>query len=174
MAHKNEPFLYLKSCNKLYTSDGISYLGDTLISKMNAAKANSGVQACKKAEVDYSESNNSVYANKGYNPKPGERTFKGYVEQNVDSNAELSLYTDSNQFSNTSKNLPIEGGAFKRFGVDEHAGISPHVHYETYRNIDPNNSNIIRGGLKNNPVRYLNAKDVKQLYDYLENGKYHK
>ena len=141
---------------------------------MNAAKANSGVQACKKAEVDYSESNNSVYANKGYNPKPGERTFKGYVEQNVDSNAELSLYTDSNQFSNTSKNLPIEGGAFKRFGVDEHAGISPHVHYETYRNIDPNNSNIIRGGLKDNPVRYPNAKDVKQLYDYLENGKYHK
>ena len=54
------------------TSAGISYLGDTLISKMNAAKANSGVQACKKAEVDYSESNakplnsnnsNAVYGN---------------------------------------------------------------------------------------------------------------
>ncbi|MBO6119576.1 MAG: TNT domain-containing protein [Lachnospiraceae bacterium] len=43
------------------TSAGISYLGDTLISKMNAAKANSGVQACKKAEVDYSER----YAAKG-------------------------------------------------------------------------------------------------------------
>ncbi|MBO6119574.1 MAG: hypothetical protein J6P02_03845 [Lachnospiraceae bacterium] len=54
------------------TSAGISYLGDTLIFKMNAAKANSGVQACKKAEVDYSESNakplnsnnsNAVYGN---------------------------------------------------------------------------------------------------------------
>ena len=64
------------------TSAGISYLGDTLISKMNAAKANSGVQACKKAEVDYFESNannddnkdsNTVYAGKGYNPQPGEQ-----------------------------------------------------------------------------------------------------
>ena len=50
------------------TSAGISYLGDTLISKMNAAKANSGVQACKKAEVDYSasSSNNEHYLHRPY------------------------------------------------------------------------------------------------------------
>ena len=53
------------------TSAGISYLGDTLISKMNAAKANSGVQACKKAEVDYSERNNSLEFNYQKETKAG-------------------------------------------------------------------------------------------------------
>ena len=50
---------------------------------------------------------------KGYNPKPGERTLIGYVEQNA--NPEISLYTDSARFNNSNGNI---GGQFKRFGAE--------------------------------------------------------
>ena len=66
------------------------------------------------------------------------------------------------------------GGEFKRFGSGEHAGISPHVH-QPIRNINPNGYIYGKVGTKtaNGGVDYLTAKDVKQLYDYLNNGKYH-
>ena len=108
---------------------------------------------------------------KGYNPQPGERTFKGYVEKNVSSNAEISLRTNSKGFNNHDG---IVGGEFKRFGSGEHAGISQHVH-QPMRNISPNGDIYGKVGTKtaNGGVDYPNAKDVKQLYDYLNNNKYH-
>ena len=50
---------------------------------------------------------------KGYFPKPGERTFEGFVKEWVPIDAELSLYTKSKKFNNVS-NI---GGVFKRFGT---------------------------------------------------------
>lgn len=85
------------------------------------------------------------FSDKGYNPKLGERTFDGH---------------------------------FKRFGTEpnQHGIEGPHVHQPT-RNINPNNG-IITGKsdskTKNGSVTVPEAKDIKQLYEYLINGKYRK
>ena len=52
----------------LVTQAGISYVGDTLVNRMNAANANSELQGCEKAEVDYSErnGNNGHYLHRPY------------------------------------------------------------------------------------------------------------
>lgn len=84
---------------------------------------------------------------------------------------EIGLNTNSAGFNNNNGDI---GGQFKRFGSDTHAGIAPHVHQPT-RNEAPN-GNIYGGqGSKtaNGGVTSPTAKDVKQLYDYLFNGKYH-
>lgn len=74
------------------------------------------------------------FDDRGYKPKPGERTLDGYVKNNVSTDAELSLSTNSSGFNNHDG---ITGGEFKRFGSEEHAGLSPHVH-QPIRNEAPN------------------------------------
>ena len=102
---------------------------------------------------------------KGYNPEPNERTFNGYVKQNAD--PEISLRTDSSDFKNND-------GVFKRFGANSHGGVEPHVH-QPQRNVTPNGSvyGSVGTKTKNGGVTYPSEKDIKQLYDYLVNGKYH-
>ncbi|PLR90026.1 hypothetical protein CVD25_20270, partial [Bacillus canaveralius] len=107
-------------------------------------------------------------ASRGYKPSPGERTFEGFVNNNVPKTKETKLYTNSSDFNNVGSS----GGQFKRFGTDSHAGLAPHVH-QPIRNVFNGN---IRGGVgsktKNGGVAVPTRNDVKQLYDYLYNGKY--
>ena len=113
------------------------------------------------------------FSRKGYFPKPGERTFEGYVNNNVPQNRETKLFTHSSGFNTNVQS----DGHFKRFGTkpNQHGIIGPHVHQPT-RNINPNNG-VITGKpgtkTKNGGVTVPRAKDIKQLYEYLENGKYH-
>lgn len=108
------------------------------------------------------------FSSKGYNPKPGERTLNGYVRNNA--NPEISLTTQSPGFNNNNGNV---GGVFKRFGAESHGGVSPHVH-QPQRNVAPNGSVYGSVGTKtsNGGVTSPSPKDVKQLYEYLNNGKY--
>ncbi|MBD7912105.1 RHS repeat-associated core domain-containing protein [Clostridium cibarium] len=108
--------------------------------------------------------------NKGYKPQPGERTLEGFIKNNVSADAEVGLYTKSPGFNNNSKGI---GGQFKRIGVDEHAGLSPHVHQPT-RNVAPNGNIYGNTGrlTSNGGVTSPTELDVKQLYDYLFNNKY--
>ena len=106
---------------------------------------------------------------RGYHPKPGERTLKGYVNQHAA--PEIKLITNSSGFNNHDG---VTGGEFKRFGADPHGGISPHVH-QPRRNVKPNGEIYGSVGTKtrNGGVTSPTPKDVKQLYEYLVNGKYH-
>jgi RHS repeat-associated protein len=112
------------------------------------------------------------FSSKGYNPQPGERTFDGYVKKNVNSEAELSLKTDSAGFNNNSKGV---GGEFKRFGTESHGGVSPHVH-QPVRNVNIKTGEVYGGtfnpSTKTGGVTSPGAKDIKQLYQHLNNGKY--
>ena len=105
----------------------------------------------------------------GYNPQPGERTLNGYVKNNA--SPEVSLHTNSAGFNN---NNGIVGGDFKRFGAESHGGVSPHVH-QPQRNVAPNGNIYGTVGTKtaNGGVTLPTEKDVKQLYEYIVNGKYH-
>ena len=107
------------------------------------------------------------FSKKGYNPKPGERTFEGYVRNNAD--PEVSLYTRAKGFNN---GRGKSGGQFKRLGAQEHYRLSPHVH-QPVRNVAPDGT-IYGGTGKTVGVDTLfpNEKDIKQLYEYLNNGKY--
>jgi RHS repeat-associated protein len=108
--------------------------------------------------------------NKGYKPKEGERTLEGFINNNVSIDKEIPLHTNSPGFNNNPRGT---GGQFKRFGTDSHGGVKPHVHQPT-RNSAPN-GNIYGGtGSKttNGGVTSPTTKDIKQLYDYLFNGKY--
>jgi hypothetical protein len=70
----------------------------------------------------------------GDKPQSGDRTFEGFVKNNVSQDAEVGLYTKSGGFNNNNGNV---GGQFKRFGTSEHAGLSPHVH-QPIRNVAQN------------------------------------
>lgn len=110
------------------------------------------------------------FSEKGYNPQPGERTFDGYVRNNA--NPEISLYTDSARFNNNG-NI---GGQFKRLGAESGHGINgPHVH-QPLRNVAPGGSVFgdVGSKTKNGGVTSPMAKDIKQLYEYIKNGKYHR
>ena len=108
------------------------------------------------------------FSSKGYNPQPGERTFEGYVKQISD--PEISLYTKSSGFNNNPKGT---GGQFKRFGANEHYRLAPHVH-QPVRNVTPNGMIFGKTGKDVGiDVFNPNKKDIKQLYEYLNNGKYH-
>ena len=113
------------------------------------------------------------FSKKGYFPEPGERTFEGYVNNNVPQNVETKLFTHSSGYNTNPRN----DGHFKRFGTEpnKHGIIGSHVHQPT-RNINPNNG-VITGKpgtkTKNHGVTIPRAKDIKQRYEYLENGKYH-
>ncbi|MBD5135553.1 MAG: hypothetical protein HDT39_06265 [Lachnospiraceae bacterium] len=80
------------------------------------------------------------------------------------------MYTKSLGFNNSKGNT---GGQFKRLGAEEHYGLSPHVH-QSIRNVAPNGTIYGRTG-KTVGIDTLSPsnKDVKQLYEYLSNGKYH-
>ncbi len=109
------------------------------------------------------------FSQKGYNPQEGERTLNGYVKQNA--NPEVALYTKSEQFNNSRGNA---GGQFKRLGAEEHYGLSPHVH-QPVRNIAPNGTIYGKTGKTVGvDTLYPSSKDVKQLYEYFNNSKYHK
>ena len=113
------------------------------------------------------------FSPKGYNPQPGERTFEGYVNKNVPRDVETKLITHSSDFNTNPKN----DGHFKRFGTEanQHGIAGVHVHQPT-RNVNPNNGMITGkpgSKTKNGGVTVPGPKDVKQLYEYLENGKYH-
>lgn len=107
---------------------------------------------------------------KGYKPQPGERTLEGFMNNNISIDKEIPLHTNSPGFNNNSNGV---GGQFKRFGVDSHGGVQPHVHQPT-RNVAPNGNTYGGTGSKtsNGGVTPPTTKDIKQLYDYLFNGKY--
>ncbi|WP_412860550.1 hypothetical protein [Cytobacillus horneckiae] len=108
-------------------------------------------------------------ATRGYKPKPGERTFEGFVKNNVPVDKETSLHTNSPGFNTSPQNA---NGQFKRFGTDSHGGLSPHVHQST-RNVNPKTGEIFGGqGRKtgNGGVTPPGKRDVTQLYQYLYNG----
>lgn len=107
------------------------------------------------------------FSQKGYNPQEGERTLNGYVKQNA--NPEISLNTQSANFNNNGS----VGGEFKRFGAESHGGVSPHVH-QPQRNVAPNGDvyGMVGRKTKNGGVTFPKIKDIKQLYEYLINGKY--
>ncbi|WP_411681648.1 hypothetical protein [Clostridium thailandense] len=107
---------------------------------------------------------------KGYKQQPGERTLEGFIKNNVSADAEVGLYTKSAAFNNNLKGI---GGQFKRIGVDEYAGISPHVH-QPIRNVAANGNIYGNTGrlTSNDGVTSPIQLDVKQLYDYLFNNKY--
>ena len=110
----------------------------------------------------------------GYNPKPGERTLDGYVRNNVPADVETKLYTGSSGFNTSTKNID---GQFKRFGTDGHSSQLPDVHvHQPTRNVAPDGTIYGGQGTKtgNGGVTLPNSKDVKQLYEYLNNGKYQK
>ncbi|MBJ6359883.1 hypothetical protein ACFOQM_00885, partial [Paenibacillus sp. GCM10012307] len=106
---------------------------------------------------------------RGYKPQAGERNLEGYVKKNVPIDKETKLYTKSSGFNNVGQS----GGQFKRYGSDSHANLSPHVH-QPQRNVD--RSGNVRGSVgsktKNGGVASPTKKDISQLYDNLNNGKY--
>ncbi len=108
------------------------------------------------------------FSKKGYFPEPGERTFEGYVLRHAD--PEISLYTRAEGFNNNVGNV---GGEFKRFGAASHGGVSPHVH-QPQRNISPNGNiyGLVGRKTADGGVTYPRAKDIKQLFEFLNNGKY--
>ncbi|RDU22653.1 hypothetical protein DWV06_15395 [Anaerosacchariphilus polymeriproducens] len=114
--------------------------------------------------------NTDWITNKGYKPQPGERTLEGFMKNNISPDAEVGLYTKSSGFNNNKGDV---GGQFKRFGAEEHGGLAPHVHQPT-RNVAPNGNIYGSTGSKtaNGGVTSPTKLDIKQLYDYLFNGKY--
>jgi len=79
------------------------------------------------------------FSPKGYNPQPGERTFEGYVNNNVPRDVETKLFTHSSNFNTN----PRSDGHFKRFGTkpNQHGIVGAYVHQPT-RNFNPNNGMI--------------------------------
>lgn len=110
-----------------------------------------------------------VFSWKGYTPKSAERTFIGYVQQNVPKFMETKLYTQSRSFNNVKIHNPF--GEFKRFGAGSHGGLSPHVH-QPLRNVKPNGMIFGNAGkhTHNGGLSLPGRKDISQLYDYLHNG----
>ena len=114
------------------------------------------------------------FSRKGYNPQDGERTFEGYIQKMVSHDAEVSFYTNSKEFNNVGN----VGGEFKRFGTvpGRHGIDGVHVH-QPIRNVNLATGEI-RGGTfspkKGIGVDGPNRLDVKQLYQFLFNEKYHK
>ena len=146
--------------NTIDTADDLRKGGDKLID---------GVKASKSGSPSVAKPNQGQgFSSKGYNPQPGERTFVGYVKQTSD--PEISLYTKSSGFNNNPKGT---GGQFKRFGANEHYGLAPHVH-QPVRNVTPNGMIFGKTGKDVGiDVFSPNKKDIKQLYEYLNYGKYH-
>ncbi|MBB5352681.1 RHS repeat-associated protein [Haloferula luteola] len=108
----------------------------------------------------------STLHTRGVRPAAGTRTLEGYVQQTA-AQAEVGLYTKSPGFDVTAGSTQ-----FKRFGSGSHGGLSPHVH-QPLRNMTPRGARGTTGTkTKNGGVTKPSRKDVKQLYDHVENGKY--
>lgn len=95
------------------------------------------------------------------------------MNKNVSQTPETKLYTNSGGFNTN----PSEDMHFKRYGTKpkQHGIEGPHVHQPT-RNINPYTGEITGkpgSKTKNGGVTIPGKKDIKQLYEYLENGKYH-
>ena len=83
--------------------------------------------------------------------------------------SEIPLFTKSSGFHNANGKI---GGQFKRFGLDSHAGIAPHVH-QPIRNPSPKGVFGTTGSkTANGGVTSPSKKDISQLYSYFYNGKY--
>ena len=83
------------------------------------------------------------YSPKGYNPKPDERTFEGYMKNNVPEEKETKLYTKSQEFNTNPQNAE---GQFKRYGTNGHGPQLPDIHvHQPTRNVSPK-MGIIYGG----------------------------
>ena len=108
---------------------------------------------------------------KGYRPKPGERTLEGFVNNHVSQEAEVSLYTNSKSFNN----VKAGSSEFKRFGSKPglHGIKGSHVH-QPIRNCRPNGEihTTLGRKTKDGSVGSPTKKDVSQLYDHLFNEKY--
>lgn len=176
---ENNPVVYYdpSGYNKTQKPNGQNSQGPNATEEVNSERVFSTEGSGQRTNdtIGLGQSTSSQgYNPKGYNPEPGERTFEGYVNRNVPQDVETKLYTNSTDFNTNPKN----DGHFKRFGTEpnQHGIEGSHVHQPT-RNINPNNG-IITGKpgskTKNDGVTVPGAKDVKQLYEYLNNGKYHK
>ncbi|MGV8005321.1 hypothetical protein QPK14_25410 [Photorhabdus temperata subsp. temperata] len=107
----------------------------------------------------------------GNAPNPKDRTLEGFMKLHVSPDRETLLFTQSSGFNNNKGKV---GGQFKRYGLDSHAGISPHVH-QPVRNVSPKTGDIYGSqGTKTSDggVTSPSTKDIKQLYDHVYNGKY--
>ncbi len=136
------------------------------VSASAASTAAKAQQAAAAAAPEVNATRAGGLETRGYKPSPGERTLDGYVKQNA-AQREIGLYTDSAAFDFTPGSTQ-----FKRFGADSHAGLSPHVH-QPIRNMTPNGPRGTTGTkIKNDGVTKPTQKDVKQLYENLNNGKY--
>ena len=145
------------------------YVGESSVLVHNKCNASSAGSAAKSSGAGTPTSNTGKgFDSKGYFSQPGERTLDGYVKNNA--NPEISLKTSSPGFNNNNGNV---GGVFKRFGAGSHGGASPHVH-QPQRNVAPNGNIYGAVGTKtfNGGVTSPSIKDVKQLYEFLNNGKY--
>lgn len=140
-------------------------IGNTLGYGLSLNRLRVTVQGGNSSTVTY-----AGYSKNGYNPSPGERTLNGYLSNNISPEAEVSLFTHSSGFNNNNGQI---GGAFKRFGNSSHGGIYPHVH-QPQVNVAPNGNVYGSVGSKttNGGVTYPTQRDIKQLYSYLNNGKY--
>lgn len=93
-------------------------------------------------------------------------------------NNQALFFKTNSGFRISEKACPRNDGHFKRFGTqpNQHGIEGSHVHQPT-RNLNPQNG-IITGKpgsrTKYGDVTIPGAKDIKQLYDYLFNGKYRK
>lgn len=131
------------------------------------------VKAARPYVDDAVKAAKQVFSGKGHTPQSGERTFTGYVQQNVPkSSSETKLYTQSKNFNNNTRGHNPDG-QFKRFGSNSHGGVSPHVH-QPQRNVTSNGEIFGKVGdhTRNGGLTTPGRKDVGQLYDYLNNGKY--
>lgn len=117
-----------------------------------------------------SGTNNKGLESRGYKPQPGERTREGYMNNNISPDREVTLHTKSPGFNNNKGNT---GGQFKRYGVESHGGLSPHVHQPT-RNVSPKGDIYGSQGTKisNGDVTSPTNKDIKQLYLHFKEGRY--
>lgn len=152
----------------LYAISYGSSWGYTAMTLGLAAASVASMAATVPSSTSKGAGNPDWITNKGYKPQSGERTLDGYVKNNAA--PEVALYTKSPGFNNNNKGV---GGQFKWLGAEEHYGLSPHVH-QAIRNVTPNGMIFGRTG-KTVGVDTLSPskKDIKQLYEYINNGKYH-
>lgn len=166
------------------TTGGTKWLGNVIENRIKARRATKAkaadskpgavareAETAAKTEIVVESANSGQeFLPKGYKPQPGERTFEGYVNSSVSKDKETKLFTRSSDFNTN----PSEDMHFKRFGTkpNQHGIEGPHVH-QPIRNVNPNTCEITGkpgSKTKNSGVTVPGARDVKQLYECLENG----
>ena len=93
------------------------------------------------------------------------------MASHLSSQVETNIYTNSSGFNSSNGDST---SPFKRYGLNSHGGVEPHVHHPK-RNVSPK-TGIVYGtpGRKtsNGEASLPTNKDIKNLYDHLYNGKY--